>query len=175
MHSPLLLPSPIATEFGDGKDFQPPASRSPAAPGGWLRCPPEGDSHQRFFTKAPGLLWRTVSRQWRQKDLGLSSLPGPHSQGRCSALRPADRENQGSLCSEPSPAPGLWRGVFQRNRAMCLPSSRAAVQRFHPEGEEMQWQTLFSWAPNSLRTVTAVMKVKDACSLEKQWPTKTAY
>ena len=24
-----------------------------------------------------------------------------------------------------------------------------------------QWQTLFSWAPKSLRTVTAAMKVKD--------------
>ena len=35
-----------------------------------------------------------------------------------------------------------------------------------------QWQTLFSWAPKSLRTVTAAMKLKDACSLEeKLWPT----
>ena len=29
-----------------------------------------------------------------------------------------------------------------------------------------QWQTLFSWAPNSPRTVTAAMKLKDACFLE---------
>ena len=35
-----------------------------------------------------------------------------------------------------------------------------------------QWQTLFSWAPKSLQMVTAVMKLKDACSLEqKLWPT----
>ena len=34
-----------------------------------------------------------------------------------------------------------------------------------------QWQTLFSWAPKSLRMVTAAMKLKDACSLEeKLWP-----
>ena len=39
-----------------------------------------------------------------------------------------------------------------------------------------QWQTLFSWAPKSLRTVTAAMKLKDACSLEgKLWKTYTAY
>ena len=31
-----------------------------------------------------------------------------------------------------------------------------------------QWQTLFSWAPKSLRTVTAAMKLKDACSLEEK-------
>ena len=32
-----------------------------------------------------------------------------------------------------------------------------------------QWQTLFSWAPESLRMVTAAMKLKDACSLEKSY------
>ena len=31
-----------------------------------------------------------------------------------------------------------------------------------------QWQTLFSWAPKSLQMVTAVMKLKDACSLEEK-------
>ena len=31
-----------------------------------------------------------------------------------------------------------------------------------------QWQTLFSWAPKSLRTVTAAMKLKDTCSLEEK-------
>ena len=29
-----------------------------------------------------------------------------------------------------------------------------------------QWQILFSWTPKSLRTVTAAMKLKDACSSE---------
>ena len=30
-----------------------------------------------------------------------------------------------------------------------------------------QWQTLFSWAPNSLWMVTAAIKLKDTCSLEE--------
>ena len=35
-----------------------------------------------------------------------------------------------------------------------------------------QWQTLFSWAPKSLLTVTAAVKFKDTCSLEEtQWQT----
>ena len=35
------------------------------------------------------------------------------------------------------------------------------------DGEKWkQWQILFSWAPKSLRMVTAAMKLKDACSLE---------
>ena len=35
-----------------------------------------------------------------------------------------------------------------------------------------QWQTLFSWAPESLQRVTATMKSEDAFSLEeKLWPT----
>ena len=39
------------------------------------------------------------------------------------------------------------------------------------KGEEWkQWQILFSWAPKSLRIVTAAMKFKDTCSLEgKLW------
>ena len=31
-----------------------------------------------------------------------------------------------------------------------------------------QCQTLFSWAPRSLQMVTAAMRLKDACSLEKK-------
>ena len=33
-------------------------------------------------------------------------------------------------------------------------------------GKWKQWQILFSWAPKSLWTVTAAMKLKDTCSLE---------
>ena len=37
-----------------------------------------------------------------------------------------------------------------------------------------QWQTLFTWAPKSLWTVTAAMKFKDACSLVgKLWQIQT--
>ena len=42
-----------------------------------------------------------------------------------------------------------------------------------PMGKQWkQWQTLFSWAPNSLQMMTAAMKLKDAYSLEeKLWQT----
>ena len=34
-----------------------------------------------------------------------------------------------------------------------------------------QWQTLFSWVPKSLQMLTAIIKIKDACTLEeKLWP-----
>ena len=40
------------------------------------------------------------------------------------------------------------------------------------DGETVQWQTLFSWAPKSLQMVVAAMKLKDAYSVEeKLWPT----
>ena len=35
-------------------------------------------------------------------------------------------------------------------------------------GKQWQWQTLFSWVSKSLQMVTAAMKLKDACSLEKK-------
>jgi len=40
------------------------------------------------------------------------------------------------------------------------------------DGEITETETLFSWDPKSLQIVTAVTKLKDACSLEeKLWPT----
>ena len=45
------------------------------------------------------------------------------------------------------------------------------------EGEKWkQWQLLYSWAPKSLQTVIAAMKLKDTCFLEEQlWQTETVY
>ena len=38
--------------------------------------------------------------------------------------------------------------------------------------DRKQWQTLFSWAPESLQTFTTAVKLKNACSLEeKLWQT----
>ena len=36
------------------------------------------------------------------------------------------------------------------------------------DGETMETETLFSWAPKSLQMVTAAMKLKDSCSLEEK-------
>ena len=39
------------------------------------------------------------------------------------------------------------------------------------DGETVETVADFSWAPKSLKMVTAAMKLKDACSLEeKLWP-----
>ena len=35
-------------------------------------------------------------------------------------------------------------------------------------GKWNQWHTLFSWVPESLKVITAAMKLKDACSLEEK-------
>ena len=36
------------------------------------------------------------------------------------------------------------------------------------DGETMETERLFSWAPKSLQMVTAAMKLKDICSLEEK-------
>ena len=44
------------------------------------------------------------------------------------------------------------------------------------DGETIETENFFSWAPKSLQMLTAAMKLKDACSLEEKLrPTKTAY
>ena len=42
------------------------------------------------------------------------------------------------------------------------------ITSWQTDEEEMQWQTLFSWAPKALQTVTTAMKLKDVCSLEEK-------
>ena len=43
------------------------------------------------------------------------------------------------------------------------------LRSWHPDVEKWkQWKILFSWAPKSLQTVTAAMKLKDAFSLEEK-------
>ena len=40
------------------------------------------------------------------------------------------------------------------------------------DGETMETEILFFWAPKSLQMMTAAMKLKDTCTLEeKLWPT----
>ena len=41
------------------------------------------------------------------------------------------------------------------------------------DGETMETVTSFSWAPKSLQIVTAAVKLKDACSLEKSYDKPT--
>ena len=48
----------------------------------------------------------------------------------------------------------------------------ASDPTIHGKWMAKQWEALFSWAPKSLWTVTATIKLKDICSLEeKLWPT----
>ena len=55
---------------------------------------------------------------------------------------------------------------FNIQKTKIMASSPVMANRW---GEILkQWQILFSWAPKSLQTVTAAMKLKDACSLEEK-------
>ena len=43
-----------------------------------------------------------------------------------------------------------------------------AITSWQIDGETMETVTDFPWAPKSLQMVTAVMKLKDTCSLEEK-------
>ena len=67
---------------------------------------------------------------------------------------------------EESEKPGLKRNIFKKLISWHL------VPSLH--GEQMgkqwkQWQTLFSWAPESLWTVTAAMKLKTLAPWKKSY------
>ena len=42
----------------------------------------------------------------------------------------------------------------------------SAITSWQIDGETMETETLFSWAPKSLQMVTVAMKLKHTCSLE---------
>ena len=42
------------------------------------------------------------------------------------------------------------------------------ISSWQIDGETMETEILFSWAPKSLWVVTAALKLKDACSLEEK-------
>ena len=48
----------------------------------------------------------------------------------------------------------------------------SSITSWQIDGQTMEMETLFFWAPKSLRMVISAMKLKDAYSLEgKLWPT----
>ena len=68
---------------------------------------------------------------------------------------------------EESEKAGLKLIIQKTNIMACGP-----ITSWQINGETMEIDTLFSWAPKSLQMVTTAMKLRDTCSLEeKLWPT----
>ena len=57
-----------------------------------------------------------------------------------------------------------WKLSMQKAKIMAS----SPITSWQIDGETMETVTDFSWAPKALQMVTAAMKLKDACSLEKK-------
>ena len=56
---------------------------------------------------------------------------------------------------------------IQKTKIMAF----SPITSWQIDGETVESETLFFWAPKSLQMVTAALRLKDACSLEeKLWP-----
>ena len=67
---------------------------------------------------------------------------------------------------------GEWKVGLKLNIQKTKIMASGPIISWQIDGETMETETLFSWAPKSLQVVTAAMKWKDAYSLEgKLWPT----
>jgi len=78
----------------------------------------------------------------------------------------AEREEVESLLmkvKEHSEKVGLKLNI-QKTKIMAS----SPITSWQIDGETVETEILFSWAPKSLQMVTAVMKLKDACSLEEK-------
>ena len=89
-------------------------------------------------------------------------------------LRAESKEKLESLLmrvKEESEKAGLKLSI-QKSKIMASSS----ITSWQIEGEKVETMSLFFWAPKSLWLVTAAVKLKDACSLEKKlWQTYTVY
>ena len=64
---------------------------------------------------------------------------------------------------EESKKPGLKLNIHKTKIMASGP-----ITSWQIDGETMETETLFSWAPRSLQMVIAAMKLKDTCSLEEK-------
>ena len=62
---------------------------------------------------------------------------------------------------------GEWKRLKLNIQKLSIIASDPITSLQIDRGKNGKWPTLFSWTPKSLRTVTAAMKLKDACSLEE--------
>ena len=56
--------------------------------------------------------------------------------------------------------------IIQKTKIMAS----SPITSWQIEGDKVEKQILFSWAPKSLWMVTAAMKLKDTCSLQEKLP-----
>ena len=68
---------------------------------------------------------------------------------------------------------GEWKSGLRFNIQKMKIMASGPITSWQVDGEKWKWwQILFSWAPRSLRMVTAAIKLKYICSLEeKLWQT----
>ena len=126
--------------------------------------------HPAYLTSLQSASWEMLG--WMKHKLE-SRLPGEISIT-SDIYHPYGRKQRGTKShvmkvKEESEKAGLTVNI-QKMKIMAS----GPITAWQTDGETMekQWQTLFPWAPKSLQMVTAVMKLKDACSLEgKLWQT----
>ena len=76
----------------------------------------------------------------------------------------SEEELRSLLMKEESEKAGLNLNI-QKTKIMAS----SPITSWQVDGEKWkQWKILFSWAPKSLQTVIAAMKLKDAYSLEEK-------
>ena len=64
------------------------------------------------------------------------------------------------------------RAILKLNIQTTKIMTAGPITSWQTDGETMETDILFSWAPKSLQMVTSAMRLKDACFLkEKLWPT----
>ena len=167
MPSPQLLSSPIATEHHSvwrQKRLPPPASRSPLAPSGWLRCPPRKGKPPAFLHQSPRSVVEDFFLAVTAEGSGTLFFTWFSLTGQTLSLMPSRRRESGLPLRSAQPSPtSVIQGVSEK-QGHVLAQLKSSCAEISPRG----WRNSVTDLIFLGSKVTAVMKFKEACSLEEK-------
>ena len=129
--------------------------------------------HPAYWTYMQSTSWEMPG--WMEVQAGISiagrntissdmQMTPPYGRKQKGTKEPLDESEGGEWKS--------WLTQHSKKEDHGIWSHHFMANRWKQGRQWKQWGTLFSWAPKSLKMVTAAMKFKDTCSLEeKLWQT----
>ena len=127
--------------------------------------------HPAYITYMQNTSWETLG--WKQHKLE-SRLLGEIITSDIQMIPPYGRKQRGTKKLLDKVERGEWK-IWLKTQHSKNKDHGIWAHHFMANvmGKQCKhWQTLFSWAQESLRMVTAAMKLKDTCSLEEKiWQT----
>ena len=115
-----------------------------------------------------GSTWPQALVVWKRK---VTVIDWKYQQLQICRLYHSNGRKQEGTKEPPDESEREWKSCLKTQYSKTKIMASGPIPSWQIEGKQWkQWQILFSWAPKSLHRVTATMKLKDTCALDrKKW------